>query len=198
MLALLALTLQEPTVVASETSAQRQLYESHADFVRRLVIRLGIPIADADDLVQETFIVAFRKWAEFEQRRPAGSQAGATTERTWLYAIAVRVAAGARRRGRVRRFLGLDQAPEPADPVSPATLLERAEARRQVHRLLEGIGEKKRTVFVLFELEGLSGEEIAAVVDCPVKTVWTRLFHARREFLQRLAREELKDRGGRS
>ena len=184
--------------MAHDTSAQRQLFENHADFVRRLVIRLGTPAADSDDLVQETFVIAFRKWNDFDPQAFVPRGEGASAERTWLYAIAVRVAASARRRARLRQFLGLEQVPEPANPVSPVTLLERADARRQVHRLLEGIGERKRTVFVLFELEGLSGREIAAVVGCPVKTVWTRLFHARREFLQRLAREELKDRGGRS
>jgi RNA polymerase sigma-70 factor (ECF subfamily) len=197
MLARLALTLREPTAVASEISAQRQLYESHANFVRRLVLRLGTPAADADDLVQETFVIAFRHWSKFDPRRFASSDM-ASAERTWLYAIAVRVAAGARRRARLRRFLGLEEIAEPRDPTTPASLFERAEARRRVRRLLEGIGEKKRTAFVLFELEGLSGEEIARVVGAPVKTVWTRLFHARREFLERLAREELRDRGGRT
>ncbi|MHB8417680.1 MAG: RNA polymerase sigma factor [Myxococcales bacterium] len=182
--------------MASDTSAQRQLYESHADFVRRLLIRLGSPAADADDLVQETFVVAFRKWPAFDADRFVAREAGASAERSWLYAIAVRVAAAARRRSRVRRFLGFDEAPEPVDPATPGSLFERAEARRQVHRLLEGMGEKKRTVFLLFEVEGLSGDEIARVVGCPVKTVWTRLFHARREFLRRLSREELE--GGRS
>jgi DNA-directed RNA polymerase specialized sigma24 family protein len=43
--------------------------------------------------------------------------------------------------------------------------------------------EERRSAFVLFELEGLSGEEIARIQSVPVNTVWTRLFHARREFL---------------
>jgi RNA polymerase sigma-70 factor (ECF subfamily) len=197
MLTRLALEIREPTTVATDTSAQRQLYESHADFVRGLVLRLGTPAADADDLVQETFVVAFRKWAGFDRALPSTGE-GLSPERSWLYAIAVRVAAGARRRARVRRFLGLDAAPEPADPATPGSLLETAEARRQVHRLLEGMAEKKRTVFLLFEVEGLTGEEIARVVGCPVKTVWTRLYHARREFLAKLARQEQREHGGRS
>ncbi len=196
MLARVATALREPTAVATDTSAQRQLFEAHADFVRRLVVRLGTPTADADDLVQETFVIAFRKWSDFDPTQFVARGTGASAERTWLYAIAARVAAAARRRARVRRFFGV--APEPVDPATPGSLLERAEARRRVSRLLEGLGEKKRTVFVLFEIEGLTGEEIARVVGCPVKTVWTRLFHARREFLKQLAREELREQGGRS
>jgi RNA polymerase sigma-70 factor (ECF subfamily) len=163
-----------------------------------LVIRLGTPASDADDLVQETFVIAFRKWNDFDPAQFVPREPGASAERTWLYAIAVRVAAGACRRARVRRFFGVARAVEPIDPATPGSLFARAAARRQVTRLLEGIGEKKRTVFVLFEVEGLTGEEIARIVGCPVKTVWTRLFHARREFLKQLAREELKEHGGRS
>ena len=55
-------------------------------------------------------------------------------------------------------------------------------------RLLEGMTEKKRSVLVLFELEGYSGEEIAQLQGVPVDTVWTRLHHARRELRERLAR----------
>jgi RNA polymerase sigma-70 factor (ECF subfamily) len=51
-----------------------------------------------------------------------------------------------------------------------------------VYAALNRLGEKKRTVFVLFELEELSGEEIAALINCPVKTVWSRLASARIEF----------------
>ncbi len=55
------------------------------------------------------------------------------------------------------------------------------------------MSEKKRTVLVLFELEGLSGEEIAATVGAPLKTVWTRLHAARREFLKALELERKRD-----
>ena len=50
--------------------------------------------------------------------------------------------------------------------------------------VLERMSPKKREVFALFELEGLSGEEIAARIGVPVNTVWTRLHHARREFIK--------------
>jgi RNA polymerase sigma-70 factor (ECF subfamily) len=158
----------------------RRLYEEHADFVRRVVVHLGGPGIDVDDLVQDVFVVAMRKSDSFE---------GRSAPRTWLYGIALKVVAGARRRGKIRSFLGL--APEAAaDPETPAQVFERKEASRTVYEILDGIAEKKRTVFILFELEGLSGDEIATIVGCPKKTVWTRLHHARKEFQERLERRE--------
>src|SRR5205823_13417402 len=110
---------------------------------------------------------------------------GRSAARTWLYGIALRVVAAHRRKARFRSFFGLEDVPADREPVAahtPATDLDAAQARAQVYGILEKIGEKKRTVFVLFELEGMSGEEIAKIVGAPLKTVWTRLFHARAEF----------------
>jgi RNA polymerase sigma-70 factor, ECF subfamily len=175
----------------SVTQAKRQqqlvdfedFYLEHVELVRRVVARLLGPHAVIDDAIQEVFIVAFRKRESF---------AGRARPSTWLYSIAQRVALSARRQARVRAWLGLDAAPEPADRVTPDTVFEQRAAAAQLYRLLEQITEKKRTVWILHELEGLSGEAIAAIVGCPVKTVWTRLYHARRE-LQDLA-QGLADR----
>jgi RNA polymerase sigma-70 factor, ECF subfamily len=196
MSAALALTLHEPREAATDSSSQRRLFDAHADFVRRLAVRLGVAPAEADDLVQEVFLVAFRKLRSFDPARyAAGDGSRLPAERAWLYAIALRVAASARRRARLRRLWGFGEVEDPVDPATPASVLEVAEARRRVLRLVEGMSEKKRTVFLLFELEGLSGHEIARIVGAPLKTVWTRLFHARREFAKQLARDEARERG---
>jgi RNA polymerase sigma-70 factor (ECF subfamily) len=92
----------------------------------------------------------------------------------------------ARRRARVRRFFGLHLAESRPSPETPQQIFEHRESSERLYRLLEKISDKKRTVFVLFEMEGLPGEEIAHIVGCPLKTVWTRLHHARRD-LHRLA-----------
>ncbi len=54
-------------------------------------------------------------------------------------------------------------------------------------QILRKMGEARRTAFVLFEIEGYSGEEIAALEEVPVNTVWTRLHHARKEFATLIA-----------
>lgn len=162
------------------TDGLRALYTEHADFVRSAVIRLGGPHVDADDLVHDVFVVALRKLPEF---------AGRSAVTTWLYGIAIKVVADARRKAKLRRFLGLDAAPEPIGGRTPAELFEHREASVTLYRILDGLGEKKRAAFILYEIEGLSGEEIAEAVDCPLKTVWTRLHHARREVSAALGRE---------
>ncbi|MGC4118472.1 MAG: RNA polymerase sigma factor [Myxococcales bacterium] len=155
------------------------IYLEQVPRVRQLVVRLGGPRMDSEDLTQEVFAIAWERLPTLKNRAAIHA---------WLTGIAVKVAAAARRRARVRRFFGLDEAEGRAlaDPRTPVSDFENAESSRIVYSLLEGMSEKKRTVFILFELQGLTGEEIARAVGCPLKTVWTRLFHARREFAGRL------------
>ena len=155
----------------------QQFYLEHVEFVRRVVARLWGPGGDIDDAVQEVFLVALRK---------RGTFAGRAEPSTWLYAIARRVVMAARRRARLRRFFGLDDAPDNPDGQTPHQIFEHREASQRLYALLERISDKKRTVFVLHEIEGLPGQEVARIMGCPLKTVWTRLHHARRE-LQDLA-----------
>jgi RNA polymerase sigma-70 factor, ECF subfamily len=169
---------------AAEVEArQRQLddfqsfYLQHVEVVRRVVARLWGPHGDIDDAVQEVFLVAWRKRDGF---------AGRAEPSTWLYAIARRVVLAARRRAQLRRWLGLEAAAEHAHEQTPHQIFEHREANRRLYALLERLSEKRRTVFVLHEIEGLPGEAIARILGCPVKTVWTRLHHARRQ-LQTLA-----------
>ena len=168
----------------------RALYREHAPFLRAAIQRLGGPRVDADDLLHEVFIVALDRADAFE---------GRSTARTWLYGIALRVVAAHRRKSKLRAFFGMDDvAPEhePVDAHTPATQLDAAQAKAAVYAILEKMAEKKRTVFVLYELEGLSGEEIAQIVGAPVKTVWTRLFHARAEFQKQVQLAQAQEAAG--
>jgi RNA polymerase sigma-70 factor (ECF subfamily) len=180
--------LEAPCTDAIESSGLTlddlsRLYRAHAALVRRAVVRLAGPGADVDDLVQDVFMTAIERRHSFE---------GRSESTTWLYGIALRIVSGARRRARLRRFFHLDASAEPVERETPATLFEHGEASRTVYRILDGLTERRRTVFVLYELEGLSGEQIAAAVGCPLKTVWTRLYHARKDFQRRL--DELQAR----
>ena len=80
--------------------------------------------------------------------------------------------------------------------ASPATLLETKEKQEQLVELLAHLSDKRRVVFVLFEVEGYSGTEISELLDVPLNTVWTRLHHARRDFMRLLANARRReDRG---
>jgi len=163
-------------------SAFRALYDRHFELVFRSCRRLGLPDADAEDATQETFALAARKLGSFSEGKLS----------TWLYRIAANLVSARHRRRRVRDalFAIWGRQEEPHAP-SAERAYEAREASRRVGEVLARMAPKKREVFALFELEGLSGEEIAERVGCKVDTVWTRLWHARKDF-ERIARK----RGG--
>jgi RNA polymerase sigma-70 factor (ECF subfamily) len=158
------------------------VYEQWFDPCLRWLRALGIPDAELEDVGQEVFVVVRRKLSRFDGTRLAA----------WLYRIASHTASDQRRRAWFRRLwtrepdVLLDELPTGAD--GPAELLERREAQRLLAGVLAKMSEKRRVAFALYEIEGYSGEEIAAVLDVPVATVWTRLHHARKEFLDHVAR----------
>jgi len=137
---------------------------------------------DVEDLVQEVFLQVHRSIAAFR---------GTSRFSTWLYRVTVNVVLMHRRAARSRPSLTHDSDSPPAvdhDPL-PDELVARQARVRAFYRLLDKLSEKKRTVFVLHELEGVAPGEIAQLVGAPVLTVRTRLFYARREVIQLLAEE---------
>ena len=163
-----------------------RVYEAWFDPCLRWLRALGIPDADLEDVGQEVFVVVRRKLAAFEGDKLAG----------WLYGIAARTASDHRRRAWFRRLwtrgsrVELEGLPHAA--AGPAELYERREAERLLDGVLARMSEKRRVAFALYEIEGYSGEEIAQLLGVPVATVWTRLHHARKEFLARVAELQRK------
>ena len=162
------------------------LYAEHAPFIGRVLARLTGDGAHVDDLIQETFLVAFKKRDTYD---------GRAQHRTWLYGIAARLALRHRRGvGRWLRALGV-LGDEPAERivVAPDRDLDRARASAVVHDVLSRMPFKQREVFVLYELEELDGAQIAALLAIPVNTVWTRLHHARKRFAEAMHRRIRRD-----
>jgi RNA polymerase sigma-70 factor (ECF subfamily) len=162
-----------------------ELYRAHAATVSLWASRLGGPSADVDDLVHEIFLVAERRLADFR---------GEAKVTTWLYRITERVVRERRRKERFRRWFGqtrradLERALSPA-PLTPVEELERRRATETVYRILDRLPEKYRVVLILFELEGASGEEIAARTGRKLPTVWVHLHRARTRFLEEMKRD---------
>jgi RNA polymerase sigma-70 factor (ECF subfamily) len=159
------------------------LYRRHAETVARWVSRLGGPLVDVEDLVHEVFLVAQRK-------RP--SNRGSARITTWLYRVTAKVVSHRRRKDRWRRWLrgsptdtagGL-----PSSEPSPIEALEARERAALTYRVLDRLPERQRAVLILFEMEGLPGEEIAAYYDAKVTTVWVWLHRARAAVLAELVR----------
>jgi RNA polymerase sigma-70 factor (ECF subfamily) len=153
------------------------LFRAHAPFVASFLHRLGIPRDDVDDLVQEVFLVAHRK---------GGYVPGAAQPRTWLAAIAVRIAHAGRRAQARRREHGDEHGLHAAASADdPARTLEARRSLARVQRALEVLDLEHRAAFVLYEIEGESCESIAGSFEVPVGTVYSRLHHARRRFVER-------------
>jgi RNA polymerase sigma-70 factor (ECF subfamily) len=152
-----------------------QVYAQSFHQVCRYLRAHGAPDCELEDLAQEVFLVVQRKLAQFDGRNLPG----------WLYRIAALTVRDHRRRAWFRRFfhrqreLPADQAAPRADPSEH---LDRRQREERLLRILSRMSEKHRTAFVLYEIEGMSGEEIAALAEIPVATVWTRLHYARRQF----------------
>jgi RNA polymerase sigma-70 factor (ECF subfamily) len=160
----------------------REIYERWFGDVVRWLYALGVPGSDTEDLAQEIFLVVQRKLHRFD----GGNLAG------WLYRIAQLTVRDHRRRAWFKnltiRRRELDVGADLTTP-GPAARYEEAENRRIVQTLVSRMSEKLRTAFVLFEIEGYSGEEIARIQDVPLGTVWTRLHLARKEFWKLLAKQ---------
>lgn len=166
-----------------DAEAFRGLFVKHRSDVSRLVYRMLNAPADLDDVVQEVFVQVFRSLKDFR---------GQSKFSTWLHRVTVNVVLMHRRSARSRPVLTEEV---PNELVSdegqslPDEDAERHERMRAFQRLLARLADKKRVVFVLHELEGMSPAEIADVVGAPVLTVRTRLFYARRELEAMLPEE---------
>jgi RNA polymerase sigma-70 factor, ECF subfamily len=160
-----------------------ELYDRYARDVWRAV-RRSLPNngADVDDVVHATFL---------NLPRIAGSYDGRASCRNWLCGIGVRLAMRHRRgAGRLQRMLGsFAQTLAGRKTSDPEQRASHNQELAVLNRALARLSEKKRAVFVLVELEGLSAAEAATALDIPAVTARTRLFHARRELQQALQQE---------
>jgi RNA polymerase sigma-70 factor, ECF subfamily len=145
--------------------------------IERWAARLGGPLVDAEDVAQEVLLVVQRRLRDVRHKAQLSS---------WLYKITQNIATSRRRRERFRRWLcglPLDYARDLPDPeLSAAEIMEQREAAAEVYAALDLLGESYRSIVILFEIEGLSGEEIAALTGTPLATVWVRLHRGRKKF----------------
>jgi len=165
---------------AGEKAACEDCVRLHAPGVYRLALRLMRDEAEAEDVMQETFLNAFKGIDRFD---------GRSGLRTWLYRIAYNAAMMRLRRPK-REFISVEAASEPEEgtPVprelydwgaAPEQELEKAELRAVMEKAIEDLPEKLRVVFVMRELEELSTEETAEALGIKQEVVKTRLHRAR-------------------
>lgn len=165
------------------TTPLETIYQAHRSFVRQALLRFGVPERDCPDEVHEVFIVVGRKLSSYEWQ-------GALT--TWLYGIARRVAAAYRRRA-VHRYEQLVEEGQVETPSAECPY-ERArcmQARGWVLEILDSMSPEQRAAFTMYELQGLTGREIAERLGIPLQTVFSRLRRARRVYDRHVARMQI-------
>lgn len=152
-------------VARGDVGALGTLYDRHARALLAFAAR-SVGAADAEDLVQATFVRAARAAASYDGR--------SSSARAWLFGITARLV-----QERRRSFARLARALLRSDVSVPSTSSD--EARTDLQKGLFRLSEAKRVVLLLAEVEGFRCEEIATMLGIPVGTVWTRLHNARQE-----------------
>lgn len=171
-------------VSASDEARLRALRHEHFEFIWRSVRRLGVPEADADDAVQQVFIVAARKLEAIT----AGS------ERAFLFGTALRVSAHWRRTATRRGTMVEADDEHPDASPNAEELLEQRRARALLDEVLSSLPMEVRAVFVLFELEELTLAQIATLLEIPSGTAASRLRRGRELFQAEVTRLKARRR----
>jgi RNA polymerase sigma factor (sigma-70 family) len=164
-------------LASGDTGALGELYDRYHQNTRRFIARATAEAEDVDDLVHATFLAAATSAARYDGRDSA---------RPWLIGIAVqhlrrRRQTSGRFFAALRRLAGARTAD--VDPDRATTAIT---ARGDIERALRGLSEAKRVTLLMAEVEEMSCPEIAAILQIPIGTVWTRLHAARRELRQAL------------
>jgi len=183
---------QAPPDQASESTyltreRQRALYESHFGFVWRNLRRLGVSEAAAEDAAQDVFLVVHRRHDSYDARW--------SRVETWLFGIVLRVARDYRRSQRRRRYR-FDSSADVEDVLErrvvadgdPDAALTRRESVALLESALDALGNKKRAVLVMVDIEGFTVPEAAEALGVNVNTAYWRLRAGRAEFERALTR----------
>ena len=156
------------------------IHEENADFVWRMLQRMGVRDSDIEDQLQEVFVVVHHRLHTFD---------GSARMTTWLFGICARVAAAYRRRAHRRREEVVADVPEgDVERGSPEDAVIAQQARTRLLGILDLMDLEKRAIFVMFELDEVPCEAIAEILGVPVGTVHSRLHAARKDFQAALTR----------
>jgi RNA polymerase sigma-70 factor (ECF subfamily) len=178
-------SISSPERASCQPEPLSGLYEQYVSDVKRWARRLAGPNADLEDLVHDVFVIALRR--RFSYR-------GEASVKTWLFRITHHVVRNRMRRGFIRRLLWsrhqdalVSLAPTPSTPQEE---IERRERHVRLYDALDRLSDSYRTALILYEIEGLSGEEVAELTGISLATVWVRLHRGRAKLFELLNKEE--------
>ncbi len=170
------LVARSPIGAEQRPIALADVYAEHTDFIWKTLHRLGVREHHVEDVFQEVFVVVLRRLSSFD---------GRSAMTTWLFGICLRVARSYRRRAYFRREQVVDDVGESkwaASGRTPEEEVQHREAQARLCTVLDDLELEHRAVFVMFEFDGLSCQEIAAMIGVPIGTVHSRLHRARASF----------------
>lgn len=163
-----------------------EIYEEYRGMVTSTARHL-VGSSELEDVVQMVFLEVFRSLDRFR---------GESKLKTWIYRITVNVALQHRRRRTRKKWLGLFRHPETAERTADPRSMNRIESRnalRQLQDALQTVSEKKRTAFVLVEIEQLTPAQSAEILNVPVNTVRSRVIAARTEIVEYMKKKGALD-----
>lgn len=170
--------ISPPAAVDATRVDLTELFREHGATVARWAARLGGPFVEVEDIVQDVFMVASRRLRTFEPNAQLT---------TWLFRVTERVVHAARRKSRLRRtfrMLPMSLASLFTTPLpGPADELNREESARVTYAILDKLPENQRRALILFQMEELSTDEIAELLEVKPATVRVWLHRARSRFI---------------
>jgi RNA polymerase sigma-70 factor (ECF subfamily) len=171
----------QPRLLFARELSFEMVYHAYFRQVVSWMRAMKVPATDMEDAAQEVFLIVRRKLPGFRGDNLAG----------WLYRIADYTARNYRRLAWFKHLFRREPHHEVADMWAmggtPAITIEQREDQRTIAHMLARMSAKRRETLILFEVEGYSGQEIAVLQGVPIKTVWTRLHHARRDLVVMVA-----------
>jgi RNA polymerase sigma-70 factor, ECF subfamily len=167
--------------VRGDEEAWRSLHQRYFRVAAGFLRRLGVREGDLEDATQDVFLQVFRYLPRFREEAEL---------KTWLYQLCITQARRTRRTQRMRAILTSVFGGSSAESLLATPAFSEEAALRSIDAALGTLREVERTAFVLYEMEGLSAKEIAAIVGAKETTVWTRLHFARKGFRRALGFEE--------
>ncbi len=168
-------------VLAGNASAYSKIIAAHEFMLRRVVSGILADQHLIEDVLQEVFLVAYRRLSTYRSDAPFGA---------WIYTIAVREAMRTRKRWRNEQ--GRSQLLGNHDPMDPDSQSEKTDGLEEAIQILSELGQNERAAFVLHSVEAHSYEEVAMLLECSSGTVGSLIHRAKKSLKEILVKRRKK------
>lgn len=163
----------------------QSVFEAELDYVCGSLRRLGVRSRDLEDLAQDVFLAMYRHFSQYDPKRPL---------RPWIFGFVYRTVSNYRRLSRHHGEVLEDRDGELVASASPEDELASARLERRFWAALDQLPDEQRAVFVMHELDEMSGPDIAESLEIPLNTAYSRIRSARLQMEKSLAQGGIHER----